>query len=207
MNTLLLLLTIVHTILPSLACYGNGCGGQYNFRACNEPICHYGKYIGYGCRHGVCPFVCYGSGCRNTQTSYNNMNPLQLRNSNFYGGWGNGAYGYRGCLGGNCGFWGGCVNGHCGGFYDFRNCKTPSCVSGPYHGYACFDGTCRYICFQGICHTPYAYGLGCYGPGCDGYYQFPKVGYHGTCSGSNSYYGEECEETDENKKTERDKTK
>ncbi|CDI96888.2 expressed conserved protein [Echinococcus multilocularis] len=195
MNTLLLLLTIVHTILPSLACYGNGCGGQYNFRACNEPTCHYGKYNGYGCRHGVCPFVCYGSGCRNTQTITSTVGLGQ------WGLWLSRLSWWK------LRVWGGCVNGHCGGFYDFRNCKTPSCVSGPYHGYACFDGTCRYICFQGICHTPYAYGLGCYGPGCDGYYQFPKVGYHGTCSGSNSYYGEECEETDENKKTEKDKIK
>ncbi|VDD81644.1 unnamed protein product [Mesocestoides corti] len=173
---------------PSLACYGNGCNGRYNFQTCTTPVCHYGKYIGYGCRHGICPVVCLGVGCRGVS----GVTPRSLERSGFYGVWGNGAYGHRGCYGGNCGYWAGCLNGRCGGYYDFRRCRTPMCVSGPYHGYGCANGVCRFICFQNVCHTPYAYGLRCYGPSCDRYYQLPEL----ECNGVNcreDCTGEDCE--------------
>lgn len=196
------LLVLTCSVLPSLACYGNGCGGQYDFHTCNQAICHNRGYTGYGCRHGVCPIVCVGSGCQNALTTYNNMNPTQLRRSALYGNWGNGAYGFRGCYGGNCGFWTGCMNNRCGGFYDFRRCSAPSCISGPYHGYACGNGACRYICFSGMCHTPYAYGQACSGLACSGYYQFPKL----HCEGM-SCYGEEVKKEEEEDKEESEQTK
>ncbi|VDN99766.1 unnamed protein product [Rodentolepis nana] len=204
MRMLLAILVLACSMLSVLACYGNGCGGQYNFHTCSQAICHNGKYVGYGCRHGVCPFVCHGAGCQNARISFNSMNPSQLRNSALYGNWGTGAYGYRGCFGGNCGFWGGCMNGQCGGFYDFRRCNAHSCLSGPYHGYGCNGGVCRYICFGGMCHTPYAYGLGCYGPSCDGYYQFPKL----NCEGPECYgYDEEGREEEGYQDEEKEESK
>ncbi|VDD77975.1 unnamed protein product [Mesocestoides corti] len=52
-------------LVPTLACYGFGCNGDYKFTNCKTNVCHYGPYTGYDCQNGLCLRVCVGGSCFN----------------------------------------------------------------------------------------------------------------------------------------------
>ncbi|VDD81645.1 unnamed protein product [Mesocestoides corti] len=165
-----ILIVLASFVATSFGCVGNGCGGDYSFDACSEPVCYSGRYIGYGCHDGVCDYVCYGLGCRNFGYGGYGVHPKSTQKpaqKGLYDGWAHGAQGQRGCKGGNCGYWGGCDAGRCVGYYNFRKCNTPVCTNGPFYGFGCDSGVCAFVCYGDACHATQNYGKDCENGECD----------------------------------------
>ncbi|KAM7533008.1 hypothetical protein Aperf_G00000118949 [Anoplocephala perfoliata] len=115
-----------------------------------------GTFTGFKCTNNTCDYICFGPHCRDYTNPKEGIK--QFLQCGIKCGWGIGAAGKDGCNGANCGYWGGCKNDICTGYFDFRQCDGPFCISGPFQGYFCKQGQCPVVCRGNMCHWNKYYG-------------------------------------------------